>query len=120
MLSRGPLGVTAKETAARVSRSSGDLRGFQENAAGTGVTQSIMIVSSKFRGNPAPQIVHQVEYIFLQVIFPPGLDCSLLSVQVDQEADGPEYSLKTVMARPSFIEIELSAISLVRSQILTS
>ena len=60
VLSRGLLGVTAKETAARVSRRSGALRGFQENAAGTGVTQSIMIVSSKFRGNPAPQIVHQV------------------------------------------------------------
>ena len=58
--SRGLLGATAKETAARVSRRSGVLRGFQENAAGTGVTQSIMIVSSKFRGNPAPQIVHQV------------------------------------------------------------
>ena len=62
-LSRGPLGVTAKETAARVSRRSGALRGFQENAAGTGVTQSIMIVSSKFRGNPAPQIAHQVRTI---------------------------------------------------------
>ena len=59
-LSRGPLGVTAKETAARVSRRSGALRGFQENAAGTGATQSTMTVSSKFRGNPAPQIVHQV------------------------------------------------------------
>ena len=44
-LSRGPLGVTAKETAAKVSRSSGVLRGFQENAAGTGVTQSTMIES---------------------------------------------------------------------------
>ena len=59
-LSRGPLGVIAKETAARVSRHSGVLRGFQENAAGTGATQSTMTVSSKFRGNPAPQIVHQV------------------------------------------------------------
>ena len=63
MLSRGPLGVTAKETAARVSRSSGVLRGFQENAAGTGATQSTMTVSSKFRGNPAPQIAHQVGII---------------------------------------------------------
>ena len=60
MLSRGPLGVTAKETAARVSRRSGALRGFQENAAGTGATQSTMTVSSKYKGNPAPQIVHQV------------------------------------------------------------
>ena len=58
--SRGPLGVTAKETAARVSRRSGVLRGFQENAAGTGATQSTMTVSSKYKGNPAPQIVHQV------------------------------------------------------------
>ena len=74
-----------------------------------------MRVSSKFRGNPAPQIVHQVgEILFLDVI-PLGLDCSLLSVQMDQEADGPVYSLKTVMARPSFIEIEVSALSLVRS-----
>ena len=74
-----------------------------------------MRVSSKFRGNPALQIAHQVgEILFLDVI-PPGLDCSLLSVQVDQEADGPVYALKTVMARPSFIEIELSSISLVRS-----
>ena len=106
--------MTAKETAARVSRSSGVLRGFQENAAGTGATQSTMRVSSKFRGNPALQIVHQVgEILFLDEI-PLGLDCSLLSVQVDQEADGPDYSLKTVMARPSFIEIEVSALSLVR------
>ena len=59
-LSRGPLGVIAKETAARVSRRSGVLRGFQENAAGTGVTQSTMIESLKSRLNPAPQIVHQV------------------------------------------------------------
>ena len=109
--SRGPLGVTAKETAARVSSRSGALRGFQENAAGTGATQSSMRVSLKSRLIPALQI----EYIFLQVIFPPGLDCSLLSVQLDQEADGPVYSLKNVMARPSFIEIEVSALSLVRS-----
>ena len=115
MLSRGPLGVTAKETAARVSRSSGALRGFQENAVGTGATQSTMIESLKSRLNPALQIVHQVgEILFLDVI-PLGLDCSLLSVQVDQETDGPDYSLKTVMARPSFIEIEVSALSLVRS-----
>ena len=115
MLSRGPLGVTAKETAARVSRSSGALRGFQENAAGTGVTQSTMRVLSKSRLNLAPQIVHQVEENLLDDVIPPGLDCSLLSVQVDQEADGPVYSLETVMARPSFIELEVSALSLVRS-----
>ena len=115
MLSRGPLGVTAKETAARVSGSSGVLRGFQENGAETGATRSTMIESLKSRLNPALQIVHQVgEILFLDVI-PLGLDCSLLSVQVDQEADGPVYALKTVMARPSVIEIELSAISLVRS-----
>ena len=58
--SRGPLGVTAKETAARASRRSEALRGFQGNAAGTGVTQSTMIESLKSRLNPAPQIVHQV------------------------------------------------------------
>ena len=113
--SRGPLGVTAKETAARVSRSSGAFRGFQGNAVGTGATQSTMRVSSKSRLNPALRIVHQVEEILLHIVIPPGLDCSLLSVQMDQEADGPVYSLKTVMARPSFIEIEVSALSLVRS-----
>ena len=78
-----------------------------------------MRVSSKSRLNPALQIVHQVEEIHLHVVIPPGLDCSLLSVQVDQEADGPIYVLKTVMARPSFIELELSAVSLVRSSHLT-
>ena len=78
-----------------------------------------MRVSSKSRGNPALQIVHQVgEILFLDVI-PLGLDCSLLSVQVDQEAQGPVYALKTVMARPSFIELEVSAISLVGSSHLT-
>ena len=74
-----------------------------------------MRVSSKSRLNPALQIVHQVEEILLLDVIPLGLDCSLLSVQVDQEADGPVYALKTVMARPSFIEIEVSALSLVRS-----
>ena len=79
-----------------------------------------MRVSSKSRLNLALQIVHQVEEILFLDVIPLGLDCSLLSVQVDQEADRPVYALKTSMARPSFIEIELSAISLVRSQILTS
>ena len=68
MLSRGPLGVTAKEIAARVSRRSGALRGFQENVAGTGATQSTMRVSLKSRLNPALQIVHQVEVILLHVV----------------------------------------------------
>ena len=86
-LSRGPLGVTAKETAARVSRSSGALRGFQENAAGTGVTQSTIIVSSKLRDNPASQIAHQVGtisqfYDYRWIL--PGLNCSVLSMLVDQ------------------------------------
>ena len=40
---------------------------------------------------------------------------SLLSVQVDQEAQEPVYALKTVMTRPSFTKVVVSAVSLVGS-----
>ena len=115
-LSRGPLGVIAKETAARVSRHSGVLREFQENAAGTGVTQSTMIESLKSRLNPAPQIVHQVGtishfYDYRWIL--PGLNCSLLSVLVDQDSNGPIYSLQTVLTRPYFPQLDIYAVSLV-------
>ena len=115
-LSPGPLGVTAKETAARASRRSEALRGFQGNAAGTGVTQSIIIVSSKLRDNPASQIAHQVGtishfYDYRWIL--PGLNCSLLSVLVDQDSNGPMYALQTVMTRPYFPHLEISAVSLV-------
>ena len=114
--SRGLLGVTAKETAARVSRHSEALRGFQGNAAGTGVTQSIIIVSSKLRDNPASQIAHQVgtiSHFYDYRLILPGLNCSVLSVLVDQGANGPMYALQTVMARPYFPHLEISAVSLV-------
>ena len=114
--SHGPLGVTAKETAARVFRRSKDLRGFPGNATGTGVTQSTIIVSSKLRGNPAPQIAHQVgtiSYFYDYRWILPGLNCSLLSVLVDQDSNGPMYALQTVMARPYFPHLEISAVSLV-------
>ena len=114
--SHGPLGVTAKETAARVSRRSKDLRGFPGNATGTGVTQSTIIVSSKLRGNPAPQIAHQVgtiSHFYDYRWIHPGLNCSLLSVLVDQDSNGPIYALQKVMARPYFPHLEISAVSLV-------
>ena len=44
--------------------------------------------------------------------FFPGIDCAVLSLLVDQTADGPVYSLQTTLARPSYQEI--SAVSLVR------
>ena len=47
--------------------------------------------------------------------FLPGIDCANLSVKVDQEVDGPVYSLETALTRPTYPEI--TAVSLVRQVI---
>ena len=112
--SSGHRGVTVKQIAARASRPSGAFKGSQESATGTEATRSTPKVSSKLRSNLAFLTAHQVKEIKVSELdnFLPGIDCAKLSVKVDQEEDGPVYSLETALTRPTYPEI--TAVSLVR------